>query len=197
MVRRLGAGLVGLVFVLPGGEARAGPPVAFVPVSRGYLAQCRVTARALGYPVPCPARLPRALTRHQDGATPNCDVTIVCPLGTGPWRGWAVGSVSSPSLHLVLTASPRPLTDGKAVDGPGWSPAARVRPLAWVTTGRWRMRAVYVSPQTNEGAFVHHVAMVWTVGPHTYAAGFHDFTGIRTTLRLDEELARWIELVDP
>jgi hypothetical protein len=59
------------------------------------------------------------------------------------------------------------------------------------------MRAVFVSPDTNEGMFVHHVAMVWTVGKHTYAVGFHDFTGMRTTLRLDQQLARWIELIGP
>lgn len=58
------------------------------------------------------------------------------------------------------------------------------------------MRAVFVSPDTNESAFAHHVALVWTIGTHTYAAGFHDFTGIRTA-RLDRQLAASIVLVGP
>ncbi|HWE82269.1 MAG TPA: hypothetical protein VG265_11505 [Gaiellaceae bacterium] len=178
--------------------ALAIPAAPFVRVPASYLAQCRLTARTLGYPVPCPTRLPAPMTRHQDGATPDCNLTVICPSVRGPWKGWATGSLSDPTQHLVVTASPRPLSDdAKAADGPGWSSSARVRPLAWVTTGRWRMRAVFVSPDTNEGMFVHHVAMVWTVGKHTYAVGFHDFTGMRTTLRLDQQLARWIELIGP
>lgn len=57
------------------------------------------------------------------------------------------------------------------------------------------MRAVFVPQATNESAFVYHIALVWTVGAHTYAAGFHDFTTVHGTLQLDEELARWVELV--
>lgn len=172
--------------------------ITFVPVPPTYLAQCRAAARRLGYPIPCPMRLPKAMTQHQDGATPDCNVTIICPVDTGPWKGWATGSVASPDQHLVITASPQPIANyAKAVDGPGWSRTARVRPIAWVTTGRWRMRAVFVSPQTNESAFVHHVVMIWTVGRHTYAAGFHDFAEMSETLRLDQQLAASIKLVRP
>jgi hypothetical protein len=58
--------------------------------------------------------------------------------------------------------------------------------------------AVYVSPRTNEGsAFVHHVVLVWTVGQHTYAAGFHDVAGIDATLDLDIALIRAMRLVSP
>lgn len=172
--------------------------VTWVPVPKAYLAQCRIAARRIGYPIPCPMRLPEALTQHQDGATPDCTVTIICPIESGPWKGWATGSVASPDQHLVITASPQPLADyARAVDGPGWSKSARVRPIAWITTGRWRMRAVFVSPQTNESAFVHHVAVIWTVGRHTYAAGFHDFDGVSQTLHLDQQLAASIQLVRP
>jgi hypothetical protein len=65
--------------------SRAG--ITFVPVPRAYLAQCRVTARRLGYPIPCPTRLPKAMTQHQDGAAPYCSVTIVCSIESGPWKG--------------------------------------------------------------------------------------------------------------
>ena len=150
-------------------------PLVRVPAS--YLAQCRLTARKVGYPVPCPTRLPAAMTQHQDGATVDCNITVICPAGNGPWKGWATGSLASATQHLVIAASPRSLSIyAKAVDGPGWSPTAHVQPLAWVTTSRWRMRAVYVSPVTNESAFAHHIALVWTVGTHTYAIGFHNFT---------------------
>lgn len=172
--------------------------VRFVRVPARYLAQCRLTARRLGYPIPCPMRLPRPLTQNQDGPTPSCTITVVCPAKSGPWKGWAVGSMSSPNQHLVITASPRRLSSyARAVDGPGWTPVARIRPVAWVTTSHWRMRAVFVSPKTNESMFAHHIAMVWTVGRHTYAAGFHDFTGMGATLRLDRQLAASIKLVRP
>lgn len=182
----------------PAARAVRHPTALFVRVPARYLAQCKLTARRLGYPIPCPTRLPRALTEHQDGATADCATTIVCPAASGRWKGWAFGSVSSPTRHLVLTASPRPFSSyARAVDGPSWFPAARVRPIAWVTAGRWRMRAVFVLPGANESAFVRHVALVWTVGRHIYAAGFHDFSGLRETLELDRRLARWIELVRP
>jgi hypothetical protein len=172
--------------------------IPFVRVPASYHAQCRVTAQRLGYAVPCPGRLPKALTVNQDGATPDCATTVICPIVSGPWRDWAAGSLSSPGQHLVLTASPRAIAaDAHAVDGPAWAPNAHVRPIGWVTTGRWRMRAVFVSPRTNEGAFVNHVALVWTVGAHTYAVGFHDFTGLAAALRLDRRLAASIELVRP
>jgi len=60
------------------------------------------------------------------------------------------------------------------------------------------MRAIYVSPATNDGsAFAHHVVLVWSAAGHTYGVGFHNLRGIRQTLRLDEELVRHIMLVGP
>lgn len=117
----------------------------------------------------------------------------------GPWRQWAVGSTSVGAEHLVTTASPRPLRNyAKVVNGPAWYPKARVRPLAWVTIHGWRMRAVYVPPDTNDGsAFAHHVVLIWTVGQHTYAIGFHNLHGIAETLRLNEELAGHLTLAGP
>ena len=99
----------------------------------------------------------------------------------------------------MITASPKPLRDyAKVVNGPVWGPKDRVKPLAWVTVGGTRMRAVFVPPDTNDGsAFAHHVVLIWTVGRHTYGVGFHDFVGVRRTLQLDVELARFIRLVGP
>ncbi|MGH2988998.1 MAG: hypothetical protein ACRDMA_03920 [Solirubrobacterales bacterium] len=60
------------------------------------------------------------------------------------------------------------------------------------------MRAVYVPSATNEGsAFTDHVALIWTVGEHTYGVGFHNVHGLRQTLAVDAALARGIRLVTP
>jgi hypothetical protein len=99
----------------------------------------------------------------------------------------------------VLTASPTPLRNGaKVVNGPAWYPQERVKPIARITVHGWRVRAVFVSPNTNDGsAFANHVVLIWTVGRHTYAAGFHNVHGIQRTLELDRELVQGITLVAP
>lgn len=53
------------------------------------------------------------------------------------------------------------------------TPAAHVHVLGWMTANGWRVRVVFVPAATNQGsAFANHVVLVWTVGAHTYAAGF-------------------------
>jgi hypothetical protein len=60
------------------------------------------------------------------------------------------------------------------------------------------MRAVYVSPRTNEGsAFQRHVVLIWTVSGHTYGVGFHNVHGVRPTFDLDVALARGVRLIAP
>jgi hypothetical protein len=146
-------------------------------------------------------RVPRGLAPY--GGRPGCTIDVIGPAGLGgcakSWRGWVVGSSIAQGEHLVITASPRPLSDdAKVVNGPAWYAAARVRPLARVTISGWRMHAVFVPPETNDGsAFAAHVVLIWTVGQHTYAVGFHDFDGLAPTLHLDEELARSIRLAGP
>jgi hypothetical protein len=158
-----------------------------VPASRSVVADCRVTARIVGYPVPCPMKVPR-------GTPPT---GFVGPATGHSWRGWVAGSSYASGEHLVLTATPRPLrNDAKVVNGPAWYPYARVTPLAWIRINGLRMRAVYVPPATNDGsAFMNHVVLIWTVGRHTYGVGFHNVSTIRETLLEDVELARSIELV--
>ncbi len=97
----------------------------------------------------------------------------------------------------MITASPTPLHDAaNVVNGPPWYPGARVRPLGRLTINGRRIRAVFVPQAGNEGsAFAHHVVLVWTVGRHTYGAGFHDVRGIAATLALDRELVGSIRLV--
>lgn len=175
----------------------------FVPASARLIAACHTTARAVGYAVPCPTKVPKGLTETgRNGPTP-CALHIIGPGGIGgcgpSWRGWVVGSSTTPDEHLVLTGSPKRLSNyAKVVNGPGWYPEARVKPLTWVTINGWRMRAVFVPQATNDGSsFAHHVVLIWSVGRHTYGVGFHDVTGIHPTLLLDEELARSIKLVGP
>src|SRR6266511_2550983 len=100
------------------------------------------------------------------------------------WRGWGVGSSTTPDQHLVLTASPRALrNEAEVVHGPAWYPTARVKQLALMTIRGWRMHAVFVTPATNDGsAFAEHVVLIWTLGQHTYAAGFHKVHGVHQTL---------------
>jgi hypothetical protein len=148
-------------------------------------------------------RLPKGLDTDNRGPRPGCKVTIICP-GSGSWRGWGVGliagfTVPPKAQDLVVTASPRPLRNyAKVVNGPFWYPAAREQPLAWLTVNGWRMRAVFVAAASNHGShFARHVALIWTVGKHTYAIGFEDFTGLGPTLRLDETLAKYVRLIGP
>jgi hypothetical protein len=134
----------------------------------------------------------------------GCGMDIIgpakrCPNTAFLWRGWVVGSSTTADAHLVLTASPRPISNyAKVVNGPAWYPGARIKPLGWVTINGWRIREVFAPGATNDGsAFAGHVVLIWTTGGHTYALGFHDLHGIQRTLSLDLTLARGIRLVEP
>jgi hypothetical protein len=172
-----------------------------VQASPELLGKCRATANEVGYPVPCPTQVPEGLTATR--GIGGCELDIIGPGGVGrcarAWRGWVVGSSETNDQHLVIVASPRALgSDAKVVNGPAWYPSARVRPLRSLTISGWRMRAVYVSPRTNEGsAFQRHVVLIWTVGGHTYGVGFHNVHGLRPTLDLGAALARGVRLVAP
>jgi hypothetical protein len=164
----------------------------FVPGRASALQlKCRATARALGYPVPCLTAVPKGMSAAA--------ALQFIGYGARSWRHWAVGSTYVGPEHLVTTGSPRRLANyAKVVNGPAWFPNERVQPITWTTINGWRMRAVYVSPNTNDGsAFMSHVVLIWTVGRHTYGVGFHDQHGRAATLRLDEELAKHVALVRP
>src|SRR5919109_1127767 len=127
----------------------------FVAAPRALLTKCRATARAVGYPVPCPTHIPAGLAVGSSTRAGCLD--IIGPGGIGgcakSWRDWVVGTANVRTEHLVITASPRPLTnDAKLVNGPAWYPRARVRVVGRVSINRWRMRAVYVPPATNDGS---------------------------------------------
>jgi hypothetical protein len=165
--------------------------------------KCQATADEVGYPIPCPTRVPEGLTATR--AIGRCELDIIGPGAAerkacgNAWRGWVVGSSETNDQHLVIVASPRALrNDAKVVNGPAWYPDARVRPLRSLTINGWRMRAVYVPVKTNAGsAFMRHVVLIWTVGGHTYGVGFHKVHGLRATLDLDAALARGVRLIAP
>jgi hypothetical protein len=159
---------------------------------------CQATANEVGYPVPCPTRVPEGLTATR--GIEGCQLDVIGPaVCAKSWRGWVVGSSETNDQHLVIVASPRPRrSEAKVVNGPGWYPGARVRPLRSLTINEWRMRAVYVPVKTNAGsAFMQHVVLIWTVGGHTYGLGFHNVRGLGATLDLDAALARGVRLVAP
>jgi hypothetical protein len=177
-------------------------PVRFVAAGPGLRAACRSTARAVGYPVPCPTRVPIHL--ESVGGRPGCPISIIgpgrqCPNTHGCWCGWVVGSSTDGVQSLVLEASPRPIASyAKVVNGPAWYPSARTRPRGFVSVAGRRMRIVWVPALTNDASsFSDHVALIWTEAGHTYAIGFQDLDGFGETLRLDLELAAGIRLVAP
>lgn len=184
--------------------------VPFVPAPAAVGRECRQTANAVGYAVPCPTLLPAGIA-----ATPavhRCRFQIVgwdrkrgC--GAMKWRGWIVGSSqlsgsdAGPAgfLHLVMQGSPRIIRDSaRAIDGPGMVPGSRVRSRGVVTIAEKRMHWYYVPPDRNQGsAFMHHLVLVWTASGHTYAYGFHVTSTFAVARALDLELVRHLVTVRP
>ncbi len=191
------AGLVVATAAAPGQAAAHDP---FVAASPALLAKCAATARAVGYPVPCPTRIPRGLA--PSGGRPGCELDVIgparrCPNTAPLWRGWVVGSSATADEHLVLTASPHPLHDyARAVNGPAWHAGDHVLVLGSVRVNNWSLTEVFVPAASNDGsAFAGHLVLVWTTGGHTYALGFHEHAGRGRTLALDLALVRGIRLV--
>ena len=94
----------------------------FVAASSALWAKCRATARDVGYAVPCPTRIPAGLAVN-GSPTPTGCLDVIGPGGVGgcdkSWRGWVVGTSNVGAEHLVITASPKTLTNyAKLVNGP-------------------------------------------------------------------------------
>ncbi len=191
------------MLALPGSAVAhhvATPQDRFVAAAPKLIAMCVATAKAVGYSVPCPTRVPVGLAAF--GGRPGCELQIIgpakpCPNTRFVWSGWVVGSSTTADEHLVLTASPRIVRSAvKVVNGPVWQPGQTIRGIGYRQVGHWRMRVVFVPPNTNDGsAFASHVVLIWTAGQHTYAVGFHDVSTIKQTLALDLKLAEGIRLV--
>ena len=186
----------------------------FMSTGQRLAAECRSGARAVGYAVPCPTRIPRGLAGTATGiptatgvdAQPGCRPRFQI-VGVPPcrplrkWKGWIAGSsqIAWPREHLVILASPRPIRDyAKFVNGPAWYPADRVDAGDWTTVNGRRVRWVFVPPGTNDGSAVAgHVMLIWTTGGHTYGVGFHDTSTRAATRAMDVELVRHLRMVEP
>jgi hypothetical protein len=173
----------------------------FIEAPAALLEQCADVATQVGYPVPCPTRIPLGLT--PSGSTSECRLEIITAGGLGgcsrSWRGWVIGSSGAGPQHLVIQASPAIVRDfARAIDGPGWYSGARVRPLGRLRVDGRAIRTIYVPPQTNEGsAFAGHHVFLWSESGHTYMIGFHDLGGRQQTNALNIALVRAIHLIPP
>lgn len=162
-------------------------PVDQVTVNRGELKQqCRAAARRVGYAVPCPQLLPRYATSNFTG-----------------WFGVAGGSAflsvswddKSRIGHLVIAARPRRLDPLQAVTFPArpHPRGDRVEPSHGRVLGKptvW----VKLGPKA-ENIFRGHLALVWSMGSHTYVLGFHGTDqGARA---LDQAVAESLIMVSP
>jgi hypothetical protein len=183
-------------------------PVRFVRSPASLLGQCRRTARAVGYAVPCPRMIPDGLQPTPVGGGPCLHyrfhiVGLPCTVFS-VWHGWVVGSsqigTGGPAFqHLVIQVSPTPTNFAHAVNGPIalWHRAGPVIGGSLMLNG-WRMHWLFVDPEHNDGsAFMSHVVLCWTTGGHTYAVGFHTVTTKLSAAAMDYELVRNLELVRP
>ena len=171
-----------------------------VRAPESFLETCHETARTVGYPVPCPAKI-------LAGGTPpprvtSCRIGLIGAGGVGGCsHAWGLGGrfYADRSAPLVLQASPEPVRSlSRMINGPGWYPGASEVRLGTVHAGGWTMRTVYADPATNEGSvFSGHLVLVWTTGGHTYALGFHLDGSRRETQTLNETVARSVSLVAP
>src|SRR5579884_2621943 len=99
--------------------------VSWVAAGRRVRRECRQTADAVHYPVPCPTLLPQGMKTFP--AVDGCKLQIGTA-GGGPgcaptWKGWIVGTcelLPGPSQHLGLQGAPRVVANpARAIDGPG------------------------------------------------------------------------------
>ena len=197
-----------------GHAARSGLTVAGVPFVRAppsVRKECKQTAHAVGYTVPCPTMLPKGIagTPGAGGCPGFAIVGWDRKRGCGAtfWRGWIIGSsqLSGPNAgpggfeHLVVQGAPRVLHNpARAIDGPGKRhpdggsvQPSDVRPRGTVRVAGHTMHFYYVPSDQNFGSiFMHHLVLVWTASGHTYAYGFHVVTTFAQARALDLELVR-------
>lgn len=170
--------------------------------------ECRQTADAVRYPVPCPTLLPQGMKAV--GGRPGCRLRIVgagggptCG-GAGSWRGWIVGASERLVGNVLwedlgLQGAPRVIADPtRAIDGPGMLAGSRVQPRGEVRVAGRLMRWYFVPPATNRySGFEDHLVLVWNADGHTYAYGFQVLEGLATARAADLELARHLVVVRP
>jgi hypothetical protein len=189
-------------------DAGAGDVVAGVPLvaalgtslrpgGRGSLREdCRRAARRLGFPVPCPARLPEATSAEvaTAGACPGRVLTIGAGCDGARRDAFASRDYPDPVRpgHLVVFGSPRPLAPEAAAYAPAAPPGRPDAVLARPRVHHERATALQVAP-SSESASGGHVALIWRERGHSYLVSVHGRG--RDTLRLALAIARSVRLV--
>lgn len=166
--------------------------------------QCAQAAIAVRYPVPCPSFLPYGWQGYPLGG--GCSgarfVGVSC---SALWRGWVVGGVGiegngPEGQHFVVEASPDVASNPSLmVNGPIHESQGQLpQSLGSIDVGPWAMEFVYVPYRAGSGSIMqHHLMLLWTVGGHTYAEGFHVYGkgGMRLARKLDVAEAEHMRLV--
>jgi hypothetical protein len=187
-----------------------GAKVDLEPVTPASLG-CAGAARALGYALPCPAHLPRAVL----GGYGICDVSHFMQANPcGNWPHWmaATGGGTAPlsgsgaatpanTEHFVMEGLPYATTNYDAVaNGPGWQNLivpGTVHALGWITIHGFRMRWITVAQNLEGSVMAGHIMLVWSAASHTYALGFHNFWGNTLTRALDIAVAQSLVMIPP
>ncbi len=179
------------------GATRNVDGLAFEVMPAEMTAQCRATARQVGFPVPCPSWLPR-------GAHPTVFVGGNCP-GRAVWVGRGCDGESASSFasiewpegvrvgHLVIVGAPTESSAAAIISSPlppDQYAAVRVVGSSHVGSSPADVVAVEDSSST---AFGGHLVFVLTVDHHTYAFGVHGTDD--HARQLDDALAKDMQLV--
>ncbi len=179
------------------GATRNVDGLAFEGVPAGMTAQCRATARQVGFPVPCPLRLPRE-------AHPTVFAAGNCP-GRAVWVGpgcdgesaYSFASIEWPEDarvgHLVIVGAPTEASAAAIISSPlPPDQYAAVRTVGSSHVGASAADVVAVEDSSST-ALGGHLVFVWTVDHHTYAFGFHGTDD--HARQLDDALAKDMQLV--
>lgn len=183
----------------PGGGTPQIADVTLVSPPTVVWAQCKATARRVGYRIPCPTLLPeQAQPTRVVGpfAGSRFASDFIHPV-FGAFNRWVSLSVEFPSekieSHLVVVASPRVVSPRHFV----YLEPSPVDRATVVGTLRFRDGAaqwVFVPPSSSS-IFGGHTVLLWSSDGHTYGVGFH---GKGKVIRdLDRAVADGVRLVGP
>ena len=187
-------------------SARTVEGVRFVPVlhqrsrpGSDVQKDCRRTATAVGFPVPCPRLLPAEAQPTSPG--PACPTRYVAmyihPACVG--HGLAFLSVEWPANrrvgHLVISATQRAFEPRRAIAAPVPPVATDTVQIMGATTVRGRHALWLKIPGISSSAYGGHTVLFWKEGGHSYLVGFHGHDPAARSL--DVVVARTLILVRP
>lgn len=161
---------------------------------------CHQAAHTLGFAVACPKLLPDGAIADVGSSAANCPGLVMdLGPGCGDERAYSFASIQFPTDaregHLVIIGAPRRMSAKDIINSPVPPPGqAPVVIEGTVAVARRLAQVVRVAP-SSATALGGHLVLVWTVGAHTYALGFHGLdAGARA---LDLVVAASIDMVQP